>query len=326
VRGLAPDAEQARSLASWARAHSRTLSPPGDQAPLALRVDASVAEDVERSLDRARDAISAREGDVVDASLAAAETALRAHPELPQAAWLMAEVERTRSTRWRRVPPTDPEAADRAWMRADALDGGRMAGVAEQASQAGPEAATLQLEAIPSGAQAWLDGAAVAATLTTRAGPHALVITWRDAPVWAIWLETPAGSSTVRVNAPPPPPCSSDDLSRVRLTSGSEAVDAGGARCPVWIAASPGGLPGEVRVASCEAERCGPLLPWRATVSGPWSPPPSKPNAPWPAWATWSLVGGGAAIAAGVIILATGALQPPPPSETRFVSGGIKTH
>jgi hypothetical protein len=179
---------------------------------------------------------------------------------------------------------------------------------------------------MPRGAQAWLDGAAVPATLTTRAGPHALVVTWRDAPVWAVWLETPAGSSTVRVNAPAPPPCSADDLSRARLASGPEAVDAGGARCPVWIAAVPGGAAGEVRVASCEAERCGPLLPWRATVAASWSAPPKRPHAAWPAWATWSLVGGGAAIAAGVIVLASGALQQPPPPETRFVSGGVQKH
>ena len=40
-------------------------------------------------------------------------------------------------------------------------------------------------------------------------------------------------------------------------------------------------------------------------------------------WTAWGLVGVGVAVATGVIIMASGALQPAP-SETRFVSGGIK--
>jgi hypothetical protein len=101
-------------------------------------------------------------------------------------------------------------------------------------------------------------------------------------------------------------------------------VDATGARCTQWVAALAGDTPGEVRVALCEADRCGPLLSWRSAVTLPWSPPAERPRATWPAWATWGLVGAGAAIATGVVVFATGALQPPPP-ETRFVSGGVKT-
>src|SRR5258708_2982295 len=73
-----------------------------------------------------------------DASIARASNALkaaallRAHRELPQAGWLMAEVERARAVRWLRVRPVDADAAARAWRRADALDGGRQPSVAEQ--------------------------------------------------------------------------------------------------------------------------------------------------------------------------------------------------
>jgi hypothetical protein len=319
-----PDATQARSLASWAQAHSRVLTSPRDEPPPALRGDPSIAEDVERWLDRAREAIAARDGEAVDASLGAAEAALRAHPELPQGAWLLADVERARSTRLRHVRAGDAEAAERAWMRAEALDGGRVAGIGEQASQAHPAAASLQVEVTPAGAQAWLDGAPVSSAVETRAGPHQLLATWRGTPIWGGWLETPPGASTVHLTAPEPPPCSSHDLSRVRMAPSTAFLDASGARCADWVAALPGDKPDEVRVAACEANHCGPLLSWRSAVTLPWSPPAERPRTTWPAWATWGLVGAGAAIATGVVVLATGALQPPPP-ETRFVSGGVKT-
>ena len=328
-----PDETQARSIASWAQAHSRTLSTPRDEPPPALHVDLSIAQEVERALDHARDAIAARDAATVDASLTAAEAALRAHPELPQAAWLMAEVERTRSTRWRRVPPTDAVAADRAWLRAEALDGGRVAGVGEASPAAHPQAATVEPAGTPAGTEVFLDGAAVqtgaaaAGAIATTAGPLVVVVTWRGEPIWASWIEVPQGSSTVRVAAPPPPPCSSSDVSQVRLAPAADGVDATGVHCPQWVAAASG-APGEVRVASCEGDHCGPLLSWRAAApSLPWSPPPAPaPHGGWPAWGTWGVIGAGAAIAigTGVVLVASGALRSSPP-ETRFVSGGIKT-
>jgi hypothetical protein len=230
----------------------------------------------------------------------------------------------------------DPAAGERAWMRADALDGGRVPGLGEQPNAPEPPAASVRLELSPEGAQAVLDGrtegqgaadAPGVTTMATHAGPHVLVVSWQGTPIWAGWLETPAGDSTVRVAAPPPPPCSTGDLSHVRVDSSSGAVAAGEARCAQWtaaLAALPGATPGEVRVATCEANRCGPLLTWRAAAEVPWTPPPPRPAASWPTWATWGLVGAGAAIATGIVIVASGALQPPPSPETRFVSGGVR--
>jgi hypothetical protein len=326
-----PDETQARSMASWAQAHSRSLSAPAEERPPTLHVDLSIAEEVERALDRAREAIAASDGPAVDASLAAAEAALRAHPELPQGAWLMAEVERTRSTRLRRVAPMDAAAAERAWVRAEALDGGRVAGVGEAPSAGHPEPATVRLEVTPAGAEVVLDGAPIAdgaSEVAARAGPHVVVVTWRGEPIWATWIETPPGPSVLRAVAPPPPPCSSSDLSPVRLAPNADGVEASGVRCPQWVAALPGSAPGEVRVASCEGDRCGPLLSWRAAVTAalPWSPPATPGNhGGWPAWGTWGVIGAGAAVAigTGVALVASGALHSSPP-QTRFVSGGIK--
>src|SRR5579859_3430113 len=105
------DAEQARAIASWGSAHGLRLVSPTvplpQPPPLAGRpaVDLRIADDVAVQLERARDALAALDGAEVDRALATAEASLRAHPELPQAAWLLAEVERTRSTRLRRVAP-----------------------------------------------------------------------------------------------------------------------------------------------------------------------------------------------------------------------------
>jgi hypothetical protein len=322
---LAPEPEQARALASWARAHGVRLELPRTETPRAIPVDLHAGDDVERLLDRVRDAIAGRDAEAADRALAAAESTLRAHPELPQASWLMAEVERARSMRFRRLPPLDEEAAERAWMRAEALDGGRLPGVGERAATAHPPDATITLEPVPAGATTWLDGRATATSsgvVTTHAGVHSVVITWEDVPVWASWVEAPAGSSTVHLNVAGPTPCSSGDLAVGRVAGGTIAAEH--VRCGAWVAAMAGPRPSSVLVATCEADRCGALLEWNtpATANWTWTPPPHPPGS-WPSWATWGLVGAGAVIATSVVLVASGALQAGP-TETRFVSGGIK--
>jgi hypothetical protein len=322
----APDAEQSRALASWARAHGMTLELPRTEVPRAIPVDVHAGDDVERLLDRVRDAIAGRDADGADRAIAMAESTLRAHPELPQASWVMAEVERARSARLRRLPPVDEEAADRAWMRAEALDGGRLPGVGERGAAAHSSDATIALESLPTGSTVWLDGRATAAqggVVASRAGLHTIVITRDDVPVWASWVEAPAGSSTVHIPLTGPAPCSSRDVGLGLAVGG--AIDARQVRCGAWVAALPGSRASSVLVASCEADRCGALLEWTAPVVGnwTWTPRPAIARGGWPTWATWGLVGAGAAVATGVVLLASGALQAAP-TETRFVSGGVK--
>jgi hypothetical protein len=318
-----PDDGQSRSIAAWARAHGTRVAPAPDEPPPVLAVDLRIADEVEQQLDKARDGIAARDADGVDRALAAAESRLRAHPALPQASWLMAEVERTRSTRFRRVPPVDVEAADRAWARAEALDGGRVAGAGEEASPAHPEAATVTLDPAPGAdGDVWFDGVpAGGAAIATRAGPHSVVVTSPRGPVWASWIETPAGSSSVHVAAPSAPACSSGDVARARLVDG--VVVANGVRCAEWIAAAPTGAGTSLLVASCEADHCGPMLPWRAPPPWTFTPPPEHVRHPWPAWATWTLVGAGAVVVTGIVVVASGVLQSPA-QKTQFVSGGVK--
>ncbi len=320
-----PDAGQARSLAAWGRAHGLTFAPPEDARPALLPPAEGVTEAVDESLDRARDAITERDGTAADRALDTAEQALRAHPELPNAAWLMAEVERARSARFRAVPPTDPSAADRAWLRAEALDGGRTAGVGEQASATRAQAATLVLEP-PAGERASLDGVPVGrGPVTTRVGPHALVVTWDGAPVWATWIDAGAGTSSVPLPSPVPPACSlSADMATARGVRGAIVVSED-VRCSRWVAATTGLLPDAVRIATCETGRCNALFDWREPPAWTWSPPASRTRSRRSAWIVGGAIGAGVAVAATVAaVLASGALKAPP-AETRFVTGGLKT-
>ena len=239
----------------------------------------------------------------------------------------MAEVERARSTRFRRLPPlstrTPPSGPGSG---AEALDGGRVPGVGERAATTRAPEATITLEPPPVGATVRLDGRATVAprgVVTTRAGVHAIVLAWDDVPVWATWAEAPAGGSTVHLGVTGPAPCSSGDVRLGRAAGG--AIDAERVRCGAWVAALEGPRPSSVLVATCAGERCGPLLEWDAPSAANWSwtPPPPHPPGGWPTWATWGLVGAGAVIATSVVLVASGALQAGP-TETHFVSGGIK--
>lgn len=326
VPPASPEAEQVRTLASWGRAHGVKLVSPNDAKVATLAIDPGIADDVERFLDRARDAMAARDGDAVDRMLEAATEALLAHPELPQAAWLRAEVERTRSSRLRRIAPVDETAAAAAWTRAEALDAGRVAGVGEQGA-ASPAPATLTLPpGLPPGAIIRVDGAAASQqTVATRAGPHALVVELDGSPVWASWIEAPAGTSPAQIAAPLIPECSKIDVARASAAGeAAPAVHATGVRCPSWIAAI-GDDAGNVRVAVCSADHCGPLVAWHAPLPWTYNPPADGTHGgKWPTWATWGLVGAGAIVATGVVVLATGVLKPAP-TETQFLSGGVRT-
>jgi hypothetical protein len=328
----APDAQQSRAMSSWALAHSvKLVAPPIERPPaLASNGGEHVSDDVEILLERARDAIVAHDAEGADRALSDAESLLRVHPEVPQAAWLMAELERCRSTRWSRMPSPDPEAAERAWKRADALDGGRVPGISEKAFAEKPPAATVRIDLAPArGVQAWLDGKPIAAnTVDSHAGLHALVVTWAGVPVWAEWIESPPGNSSVAADAPSPSPCSQSDIAQTTIVDG--AVYARNIRCAHWVAASPFGTSGEISLATCEADACGPWVRWHASEPWTWAPQSPATNQSdrdrggrWPAWATWGAVGVGAAVVTGAAVILVDALRPAQ-TETRFVNNGLE--
>lgn len=326
-----PTVGERDALAAWASAHGMRLAEPSDVAYPRITVDPQIAAAVEDLLERGRAAMAAADGADVDAALSSAESLLRAHAELPQAAWLMAEVERGRSARWRRIPPIDVEAADRAWALAEGLDGGRVPGLGEESSAVQAPLADIVIEGRV-GTSLWIDGKLTTpGDVALRTGPHAIVVTQSGTPVWATWLDLTAGASRVRPLTRSAPPCSEEDLRGVALAG--ETILPHGVRCSRWVAAERASLPGAVRVSECEQDRCARAIEWRSGRAGPDVALPAldprrghgvaeRPVRSWPSWATWTLVAAGVAVAAGAVVFASGVWKSTP-SETRFVGGGL---
>ncbi len=317
---LAPSrgAADRHALDEWALARGvRIVTPAEGRAP-ELAVDLAIGDRVEDELERARDALSAHDAESTEQALARAGALLRTHPELPSAAWLMAEVHRLWSSRWHRLEPKDPARGDAAWRRGAALDGGRVAGVGEiAASDEPPAKARIVVVGAGDDATVLLDGA----PLSERpAGEHVLTVTVGGTLRYAAWLSVADGAE-LRVRVTAAPACSTGDLESARLEG--TLVRATGVACPSWLAVAP--LGGALGIAMCEAGTCGPLAEWR--IGAPAVPPATATEEPtshrWPGWATGALFVTGILVTTGVSLAAAGAFDKSR-TETRFVNGGLK--
>jgi hypothetical protein len=319
----APTDEARRALDAWARARGITLSSPGNGSLNGVAVDPAAADRVEQELEHAREATAGLDGDATDRALSRAAVEIVAHPELPQAAWLMAEVDRAWSVRYARIAPVDAARAERMWREAAGLDGGRAAGIGEPRVSAADSAVSFTIVA-PAGVTARVDGIVTPSGAVQKTASAHVIVAERDGVVlWASWVNVTAGMT---VPLPALSACTTDDLSAARIDG--DHVDGHGARCSAWIAASVADDdPTAVRIATCDASRCAPVVEWRTLRAPPFIPGTESPHdgsGHWPAWATWTIVGVGAAGAAVAVVLASGALQSRP-TETQFVSGGIHT-
>lgn len=318
----APSADDKATLAEWARARGVSLHLPRDGGVSVIGVDPSLAGAVEADLQLARDAIAKLDAKGAEAALSRAEHALHDHPELPQGAWLMAEVERGWSARWARLEPKSDERAAEAWAHARALDGGRAPGVGERAfaSTEQPVVYTLLAET-PSDAKLVWDGSEITAgPASALEGVHQLRVEAAGHTLFASWISITTGT-VVRVAVPGPAPCSARDLAGVHASGG--AIVASGVRCERWIAASPHAN-GSIAVATCSRDVCGSANEWRTPALANLVAPAVEHHFTWPAWGTWTIIGVGVLASVGVALGAAGVFAPPS-ATTRFVQGGIKT-
>ncbi len=296
----APRPRQAdRALEEWGRARGVVLSAPEAGRGPVIVSDLSVGDAVEAELEKARDATSALDADGAEQSLARAEGLLRDHPELPQGAWLMAEVERGWAMRWARVAPKEPERAAAAWRRARGLDGGRDPGLGEEATPTMAPEVAFELSFVGDGV-ARFDGVPVRpGPLRASAGDHQLTVTRKGRLVWAGWVGVTEGA-TIRLPLPEPLRCSAEELSRVHVEGRTVRSDA--IQCDRWVVAEPGKKEGSVLLATCVMDRCGALLEWSIGGAGPVVGEDGGRRSHWPAWATWTLIGVGAAAIGGVTV------------------------
>ena len=303
----APSRDQAaRSLAEWARARGVVLSAPSPaRAPIVA--DPAVAEAAEKELARA---LSADDEDGASRALGRAEALLREHPELPAAPFLRAEVSRAWSRL--RLRQGDEAGAAAAWQDAEALDGGRVAGIAEK-SVAPPTKVPLTIRGA---SDVTIDGRPAGGTVLP--GEHAIVARRDGAMVYASWI---AVRGPLEMTIPvADDACSLPAFANVKRES--DRVLAPGVTCPSWLAAEPSAH--GVLLARCERDACDSLTEWRAAPRDVFVlPPPDRSRSPLPGWATWTVLGISAATITSVVLIAAGTFESRP-VETRFVVGGAK--
>ena len=293
-------------LQRWASARGLRLVEPAEGGSQALVVDPTLGKKVEEDLRAARELLARQDADGTERLLARAEAVLRAHPELPQAAWLLAEVERGWADRFAQLAPVDLPRAELYWRTANALDGGRAPGIGEPS--AAPNApSSFTLDVAGHADEVFMDGRPIAAGASSAVpGLHQIVAMSGGNVLFAQWAGIAPGG-TVHVVLPAPAPCSQADF----------AQGMPGAFCASWIRVRR-----EQRgfvVQSCDHATCGAELlvaPMPATI-------PNGAVVPrrFPSWAAWTLgVGGFAALGvlAGVITY----FAVPPAQRTVFETGG----
>ena len=318
-----PSEASRRAIEAWAEARGLVVTIPRPDAPAVIDVDLTRGDEIEKELANAHDALTRLDADAAERALARARSIARAHPELPHAAWLLAEVERGWAARWLRIEPIDKERAARAWQIAAALDGGRAPGIGEAAAARPADVgAAFEFRAEPD-LRVTVDGVAIAPGPGKFApGEHAVVAEQDGRVVWADWVSISSGAD-VAVPSFGPSPCTSAELARA--SGDRDRIDARRVTCERWVAAAAVGA-SSVRVAVCERDGCGPFVTWQVR-GGPLGPvlPPRKHVDKTPLWIGVTAVSVVAVIAAtSIALVATGAFEPAP-HETKFVGGGVKT-
>jgi hypothetical protein len=303
-----PDPAGSATLAAWAEANAVRLEAPRHEVPADTAREASIAGRCETLLDQARDQLQAGDEASAGALLAEVDETLRAHPELLQAGWLMAERHRAEA---RLLRSTSPDRAMDWARRADIIEGTRAAAFGETATPSA-SAAKIRVEIVVHGARrheiAW-DGVLSSDEISTLPGEHHLLVLRGARVAWAGWVSALAPGK-IDVWVPDSPACSVEDFERVAVDAGMKVSVPAGVRCGSWLAVSPGPRPGTLALARCQADRCEPsnlLSGALAQAAAPGEPADKKGS--FPAWAAWTLAGAGVVAATSIILWRTGAFD-----------------
>jgi hypothetical protein len=291
------------------------------------------AERVEALFDSAQSALGALRPEEAGQSLKEAERILLAHPELPQAAWLLAE-HHALSAQW--LTPREPSAARALTIAAAVLEGLRVTPFREGTSadiaspghdngqtDLGSALTPVSLDVTGLSANDRLEWDAEARTspLSTTVGQHQLRILRGERTVWASWISVGPSSPELRVNLPRVSPCSAEDLGET-LDGARGPSAAPHVACPEWAIARVGS--GELELALCRGSQCG---DWHRA---PIQPEPFKPpaqaltRAGFPRWAAYAVAGVGAAAVAGAVMAEAGVFGGGGATRERLRYDGLK--
>jgi hypothetical protein len=284
---------------------------PGAPEPRAGESSTLYVERVEALLAAAQMALGSQRPEEARAALAECEGLLRAHPELPQAAWLAAE--RAAIT----AELASSENSDRmraARVQALVLEGPRAAAFHRDAAGADaalPPLVSFSVRGLAPGDELEWDAARATTNIDARVGEHQLRVLRGGRLLWASWQTISSATRELNLNLPPLAPCSADDLALTR-DDGSKPLPSPNTLCPRWAVARTVGA--EVELALCERAKCsnwrrGPAEPNRAPLASK-----SPERAALPAWTLYVAGGVGAALLGGFIAAEAGAFTP---NETR---------
>jgi hypothetical protein len=323
---------QRRAITAWAQSHLLSIAPPAtDTATSARAYDPELVQRIEDLLEQARVSAGSLDDALALEQLALAEALIYEHPELPQAAFLLAEaaaqqapiVEHNGHARLARIQR----------LRAASLEGERVR----------PYAAATEVHSTPSDARApaagsrdvtvsglaagdtvvW-DGTPITARrLTVPIGEHHVQVLRESALIWAGFLLVHGADTEVRIPVGAPAPCSRADLSGARVQQ-DQVIGSDGVRCPLWAIARPAASQG-IEVALCRRSECGSLMHWQEGFGEPLVKPLHEAH-PWrlPPWAGYVAAGVGAAAATGLILWQSGAFEDPEEQPRSFSFGGIE--
>jgi hypothetical protein len=286
-------------LHSWSRAHQVVLR-PAVTAPTPA-YDPTVAEAVEVEFDRTRTALAMHQADA--AALANVCQQIVQHPELPQAAWLLAECHRLSAQM--SAQGVDALTAAQRQQAANALEGARAAAYSAEPVALAPlePLAVVEIETVGPRISdlIFLDGEFTASRGLTSVGTHHLRVVRGETALWSGWLEVAAQGGQLRVPLTVQP-CSTQELSEIAI-AGSQATVPGDISCANWLLARPQADGTGIEVWQCQANHCSAPQQWPAPQRQ------AEAATTGTAWYVWPLVGVGVALGTAAVLWQTGAFE-----------------
>lgn len=312
-------------LSRFATHRDLTFRPPRERPPSPFEpYDPALVQRLERDLEHARIAATSLEETRALEELHKVSGALRAHPELPQCAWLMAEA-LALEIEIRSRQGTDTTDLER---QRRLLEGARATRYSAEASASPTELATeprpiesLKLTGLADRDRIeWNGGELPTRSPTVGVGVHHVRVLRAGRAVWAGWVSVTPGHRAVALPAPPLEACSQDDFEGVRFEA--NGIAASGVRCALWVAAREAGA--GVELALCRGSACERPVRWPpvrrqparrlAPASGP------EQGSTWP----YFVVGGTlAAAVTGLVLWQVGAFEDDEETRARWVFGGV---
>jgi hypothetical protein len=286
-------------LQAWSRAHQVVLRPTLTAPSPAY--DPAVTEAIEVELDRARTALAMHQADAP--ALTRVCLQIVRHPELPQAAWLLAECHRLSAVL--NAQGGDAVTAAQRQQAADALEGPRSPAYSADPVTSTPlePLSVVEIETVGPriGDRIFLDGESIAVRALASVGTHHVRVVRDEAVLWSGWLDVAAQGGQLRIPLTVKP-CSTHELSELVFT-GSQLTVPPDISCPSWLIARPQADGTGIDVWQCQANRCSSPQQW---------PVPQRQTqeaTTGTAWYVWPLVGVGVALGTAAVLWQTGAFD-----------------